>query len=187
MIDLYTWATPNGRKVSIMLEEQGLDYNVHEVNIGKGEQHDPEFLKVSPNNKIPGIVDSDGPGGEALNLFETGAILVYLAGNHGGESWLPTDPASQAAVQQWLSFAVNELWNGPAIARAKLRFNRDVDLPRAQALAADALTILDGRLAHRDWLALDRPTITDIACYPYSALAKEGGIPLEPYTRRHKS
>ena len=83
MIDLYTWATPNGRKVSIMLEELGLDYNVHEVNIGKGEQHDPEFLKVSPNNKIPGIVDSDGPGGEALNLFETGAILVYLAEKTG--------------------------------------------------------------------------------------------------------
>ncbi len=79
MIDLYTWATPNGRKVSIMLEELGLDYNVHEINIAKGEQHTPEFLAVSPNNKIPGIVDSDGPGGEPFTMFETGAILIYLA------------------------------------------------------------------------------------------------------------
>ena len=82
MIDLYTWAPPNGRKVSIMLEELRLDYNVHEINIAKGEQHTPEFLTVSPNNKIPGIVDSDGPGdpgGKPLSMFETGAILIYLA------------------------------------------------------------------------------------------------------------
>ncbi|MBT7943920.1 MAG: glutathione S-transferase family protein, partial [Alphaproteobacteria bacterium] len=75
MIELYTWGTPNGRKVSIMLEELGLEYSVHEVNIGKGEQREPEFLKISPNNKIPAIVDTDGPDGAPMSLFETGAIL----------------------------------------------------------------------------------------------------------------
>ena len=78
MIDLYTWGTPNGRKVSVMLEELGLAYNVHEVDIRKGDQHKPEFLAISPNNKIPGIIDSDGPGGEEIKMFETGAILIAL-------------------------------------------------------------------------------------------------------------
>jgi len=79
MIELFTWATPNGRKVSIMLEELGLEYNVNEVNIGKGEQHEPDFLAISPNNRIPGIIDPDGPGGKPIKMFETGAILIYLA------------------------------------------------------------------------------------------------------------
>ena len=101
MIDLYTWATPNGRKVSIMLEELGLDYNVHEINIAKGEQHTPEFLAVSPNNKIPGIVDSDGPGGEPFSMFETGAILVYLAEKTESELY-PKDFKKRTVTLQWL-------------------------------------------------------------------------------------
>ena len=79
MIQLYTWGTPNGRKASIMLEELGLEYQAHEIHIGKGEQFKPEFLAISPNNRIPAIVDEDGPGGESLSVFESGAILVYLA------------------------------------------------------------------------------------------------------------
>jgi GST-like protein len=130
MIDLYTWATPNGRKVSIMLEELGLDYNVHEVNIGKGEQHDPEFLKVSPNNKIPGIVDSDGPGGEALNLFETGAILVYLAEKTGSELY-PTDPRQRAITMQWLMWQMGGV--GPMFGQAHVfMFNPKEEAPQAR-------------------------------------------------------
>ena len=83
MIDLYTWTTPNGRKVSILLEELGVPYNVHAIDIGKDDQFAPEFLKISPNNKIPAIVDHDGPGGEAVSLFESGAILLYLAEKTG--------------------------------------------------------------------------------------------------------
>lgn len=83
MIELHTWTTPNGRKVSVMLEECGLPYSVHKVNIGQGEQFKPEFLSISPNNRIPGIVDPDGPDGKPLKLFESGAILVYLSGKTG--------------------------------------------------------------------------------------------------------
>ena len=83
MIDLYTWPTPNGWKIHIMLEECGLEYRAHAVNIGKGEQHQPEFLAISPNNRIPAIVDQDGPGGKPLSVFESGAILIYLAEKTG--------------------------------------------------------------------------------------------------------
>ena len=90
MIDLYSWATPNGRKVPIMLEECGLAYRAHTIDIGKGDQFKPEFLEIKPNNKIPAIVDPDGPDGKPMALFESGAILIYLAGKTG--RFLPTDP-----------------------------------------------------------------------------------------------
>ena len=100
MIDLYTWSTPNGRKVSIMLEECGLPYTMHPINIGKGEQHTPEFLAINPNNRIPAIVDSEGPDGKPLTLFESGAILIYL-GEKTGKFW-PTDLRRQVPVLEWL-------------------------------------------------------------------------------------
>src|SRR5438270_749463 len=90
MIDLYTWSTPNGRKVSIMLEEAGLPYNVHRIDISKNEQFTPEFIAINPNSKIPAIVDSEGPGGKRLAVFESGAILIYLAEKTG--RLLPSDP-----------------------------------------------------------------------------------------------
>src|SRR5690242_9996335 len=93
MIELHTWGTPNGRKVSIMLEECGLPYSVHKIDISKGEQHKPEFLKISPNNRIPAIVDPDGPGGKPYSLFESGAILIYLADKTG--KFLPKEPAKK--------------------------------------------------------------------------------------------
>ena len=91
MIDLYTWPTPNGHKIHIMLEETGLDYRVIPVDINTGDQFEPDFLKISPNNKMPAIVDPDGPGGEPISLFESGAILIYLAEKTG--QFLPTEPA----------------------------------------------------------------------------------------------
>src|SRR6478736_2472168 len=102
MIDLYTWSTPNGRKVSIMLEECGLPYRVHTVNIGKDEQFKPEFLAINPNNRIPAIVDPDGPGGKPLPLFESGAILIYLAEKTG--KLLPKDAARHWQAIQWVHF-----------------------------------------------------------------------------------
>src|SRR6266852_2873561 len=96
MIDLYTWGTPNGRKVSIMLEELGLPYTVHPIDIGKGQQFAPDFVRINPNSKIPAIVDGDGPGGKRLAVFESGAILIYLAEKHG--ALLPKDGAERYEV-----------------------------------------------------------------------------------------
>jgi GSH-dependent disulfide-bond oxidoreductase len=100
MIDVYFWMTPNGYKVTIALEELGMPYNVIPINIGKGDQFKPEFLKVSPNNKIPAMVDSDGPGGKPISLFESGAILIYL-GQKTGKFW-PADQRRQVPVLEWL-------------------------------------------------------------------------------------
>src|SRR5690606_1239057 len=102
LIDLYTWSTPNGRKVSIMLEELALPYNVHPVDIGKGDQFKPEFVAINPNSKIPAIVDQEGPGGKPYALFESGAILLYLADKTG--RLLPEDKAQRFEVIQWLMF-----------------------------------------------------------------------------------
>lgn len=104
MIDLYTWPTPNGQKIHIVLEELGLEYRVHAINIGKGDQFQPEFLRISPNNKIPAIVDQDGPGGEPIALFESGAILLYLAEKTGRLQ--PADPRGRY-----------QMASGPCLAR----------------------------------------------------------------------
>ena len=99
-IDLYTWNTPNGRKISVALEEMGLPYKVHPINISKDEQFAPEFLKISPNNKIPAIVDPDGPGGKPVSVFESGAILLYLGEKTG--KFLPKDLGERIPVLEWL-------------------------------------------------------------------------------------
>ncbi len=165
----------NCHKVRMLLSMLEIEHEPVPVNLLDMEQKSLTHLARNPLGTIPVLQDGD------VTIYDSQAILVYLARKYGGEAWLPSDPADQATVQQWLSFAVNEIWNGPALARAKLRFNRDVDLPRAQAAAVNALNILEGRLAQHDWLALNRPTIADIACYPYSALAEEGEITLAPY------
>src|SRR3970040_662307 len=107
MIELYTWPTPNGHKIHIMLEETGLPYRVHAVDIGAGEQFKPEFLKISPNNKIPAIVDSDGPDGKPLSMFESGAILVYLATKSG--RMLPEKLRDKWSTLQWLMFQMGSI------------------------------------------------------------------------------
>ena len=99
-IELHTWNTPNGRKISVALEEMGLPYTVHPVNIGKGEQFNPDFLKISPNNRIPAIIDPEGPGGAPISVFESGAILIYLGVKTG--KFYPTDLRAQVPVLEWL-------------------------------------------------------------------------------------
>ena len=116
MFDLYTWATPNGRKISIMLEECGLPYTVHPINISKNEQFAPDFLKISPNNKIPALVDNDGPDGRPFSVFESGAILWYLA--EKAERFLPEDPEGRSTALQWLMFQMGGL--GPMAGRLRL-------------------------------------------------------------------
>ena len=170
MIDLYSWNTSNGRKVSIMLEELGLPYVFHPVDIGKGEQFDPEFLKISPNNKIPAIVDSDGPDGEPISVFESGAILIYLA-EKTGSPLLPAEPGRRIQVLEWLMFQMGGI--GPMFGQA-LHFQRyapetvPYGIKRYAGEVDRLCRVLDQRLADRDYLAEDY-SIADVAVYPWVA------------------
>lgn len=177
MIELYTWGTPNGRKVSIMLEEAGLSYNTHAVNISKDEQFAPDFLKVSPNNKIPAIVDPDGPGGKPISLFESGAILFYLAEKTG--KLLPADPAGRYETMVWLMFQMAGV--GPMFGQAHhfRRFAKE-QVP----YAIDRYTnethriygVMDKRLGEVPYLAGQDYTIADVATYPWVARWEWHGI-----------
>lgn len=167
MIELYTWGTPNGRKVSIMLEEVGLAYNVHAVDIGKDEQFAPDFLKISPNNRIPAIVDSDGPDGAPISVFESGAILLYLAEKTG--KLMPADPRARVAVLEWLMFQMGGV--GPMFGQANhfIRFAKE-DVPygkqRYRNEALRLLGVMDRRLSEVEYLAGDY-SIADVATWPW--------------------
>ena len=168
MIDFYHWATPNGHKITLFLEEAGLPYKLHSVNIGKGEQFTPEFLAISPNNRIPAIVDSDpADGGKPISLFESGAILLYLAEKTG--RFIPADIHGRAEVLQWLFWQVGGL--GP-MAGQNGHFN--VYALEKIPYAIDRYTretgrlygVMNTRLADREFLAGDY-SIADMACYPW--------------------
>ncbi len=167
MIDLYTWKTPNGRKISVMLEETGLPYRVHPVDIGADEQFEPAFLAISPNNKIPAIVDSDGPGGKPMTLFESGAILVYLAGKTG--KLLPASTCGKYEALQWLMFQMGGV--GPMFGQVH-HFLRAA--PEKVPYAIKRYTrekdrlygVLDRRLDEVEYLAGEY-SIADIAVYPW--------------------
>ncbi len=124
-IELWTWNTPNGRKISVALEEMGLPYTVHPVNISKGEQFDPAFLKISPNNRIPAIVDPDGPGGAPISVFESGAILLYL-GMKTGQFW-PLDPRAQVPVLEWLMWQMGGFGPMPGQVHHFLQVENEAD------------------------------------------------------------
>lgn len=165
MIDLYTWSTPNGRKVSILLEELGLPYTVHAVNIGKDEQFAPDFLAIAPNNKIPAIVDHD----TGVNLFESGAIMIYLAEREG--RFLPTDVKPRAAVMQWLMWQMGGF--GPMLGQAHvfLKFNRGLSQPAEERFAKEAkrlYAVLDRQLADNEHVVGDY-SIADMAIFPWAA------------------
>jgi len=170
-----TAASGNCHKVRLCLSMLGIEYETVPVNLLEKEQKTPQHLARHPLGKVPALEDGD------LVIWDSQAILVYLGGKFGSPDWWPADAAGQAQVMQWLAFAVNEMFAGPAMARALLKFKREGDLAGAQSLANDALTVLDGRLSGNDWLALDRPTIADLACYPYAGLVWEGEVSVEPY------
>jgi len=169
MIDLYTWGTPNGRKVSIMLEELALPYAVHPVDISKNQQFAPEFLKISPNNKIPALVDPDGPGGQPYALFESGAILWYLA--EKTNRFLPQDRSKRYDVLQWLMFQMGGI--GPMLGQAH-HFRRAAPeqipyaIKRYTDEAARLYGVLDKRLAGLAYVAGEY-SIADIAIFPWIA------------------
>jgi GST-like protein len=170
MIDLYTWTTPNGRKASIMLEECGLEYEVHPVNIGRGEQFAPDFLKISPNNRIPAIVDRDGDGG-ALPIFESGAILIYLAEKTG--KFLAPKGRQRVQALEWLMWQMGGV--GPMFGQLNHFMNVAPEkipyaIERYTNEAARLVSILDKRLGEANFLAGDY-SIADIITYPWVAPA----------------
>lgn len=171
MIDLYTWSTPNGRKVSILLEELGLDYTTHAVNIGADEQFAPDFVAMSPNSKIPALIDSDGPGGAPITMFESGAIMMYLA--EKAESPLfPADPRARYVVMQWLMFQMGGV--GPMFGQVH-HFHRHAaeDIPYAKKRYATEqrrlYDTLNRHFADNEFIAGDFYSIADIAIYPWVA------------------
>jgi GST-like protein len=182
MIDVYTWPTPNGHKVHIMLEETGLQYRIHGVNIREGEQFKPEFLKISPNNRIPAIVDHDGPGGKPISVFETGAILLYLASKSG--KLLPTDLHARWCCTQWLMWQMGGL--GPMMGQANhfRRYAKDkiqYAIDRYTNEANRLTNVLDKRLAEARYTAGKEYSISDIAIFPWLRGADQRGVNLEDY------
>jgi GST-like protein len=177
MIDLYTWSTPNGRKISILLEELGVDYTVHPINIGQGDQMTPEFLKISPNNKIPAIVDND----TGVSVMESGAIMIYLAEKY--EKFLPTDPIKKTAVIEWLMWQMGGL--GPMLGQAHhfLHFNPSKAKYAEERYKAEAerlYGVLNSRLEGQDYIC-EEYTIADMACWPWISRYEWQGINLAEF------
>jgi len=177
MIEVYSWATPNGHKVHIMLEECALPYKVIAVDIGAGDQFKPGFLAISPNNKIPALVDPDGPDGKSISLFESGAILLYLAGKTG--RFLPADTRGKYDALQWLMFQMGSI--GPLLGQAH---HFRVYAPEKIAYAIDRYTnearrlyrVMNDQLAKSRYIAGDAYTIADIAIFPWLRSWKNQGI-----------
>lgn len=181
MIDLYYWPTPNGWKISIILEECGLEYRMIPVNIGEGEQFDPEFLKISPNNRMPAIVDHDGPGGAPYHLMETGAILIYLADKSG--KFLPTEPAARYRVIEWLMWQMGGV--GPMFGQnGHFKLYATEDIPYAKKRYLDESNrlygVLDRRLEGREFVA-DDYSIADMSLMPWFMLHRMQGIVMDDY------
>ncbi len=181
MIELYTWPTPNGRKVQIMLEEVGLAYRAHPIDIGRGDQFDPAFLKISPNNKIPAIVDGQGPGGKPFALFESGAILMYLAEKTG--KLMPNETGARYRVIEWLMFQMGHV--GPMLGQAHhFRQYAPEKIPyavdRYTSEAGRLYRVIDKRLGDHEFLA-DKYSIADIATFPWLQSHERQGQDLDDY------
>ena len=182
MIDIYSWPTPNGHKIHIMLEETGLPYRVHGVNIRTGDQFKPEFLTISPNNRIPAIVDHDGPDGKPISLFESGAILIYLSAKTG--KLLPLDLQQRYAALCWLMWQMGGV--GPMFGQANHFRAYSVEkityaIERYTNEANRLTNVLDKRLGEARYLAGDEYSIADIAVFPWMRNADRRGINLAEY------
>jgi GST-like protein len=182
MIDVYSWPTPNGHKVHIMLEEIGLPYQVHAIDIGAGDQFKPEFLSISPNNKMPAIVDADGPDGKPISLFESGAILVYLAGKTG--RFLGNTDRERFNTLQWLMFQMGGV--GPMLGQAhhfrmyapeKVQYAIDRYSNEAKRLYG----VIDRQVAKEGYLAGSEYTIADIATWPWLRSWQNQGVDINDY------
>lgn len=174
-IDIYRHAlSGHAHRVQLFASLTGIAHNLIDVDLLAGEHKSDEFLAKNPNGKVPVVID-----GDAI-INDSNAILVYLARKYAPE-WLPTDALQEAEVQEVLSFAANEIANGPAAARLNTVFGANLDEERSAATAAAVLGWLENRLSDREWLVAGRPTIADVAVYTYVAHAPEGNISLDPY------
>ncbi len=182
MIDVYSWPTSNGRKVDIMVEELGVDYTMHRIQIGKGDQFTPAYTAINPNQKIPAIIDQDGPDGKPHTLIESGAILMYLAEKHG--RFLPQDMAARYDVIQWLMFQMGGV--GPNFGQAH-HFRRAAKervpyaIKRFTTETRRLWGVLDDRLKDLEWLAAGEYTIADIATFPWTMRYEWQGISLDEF------
>ena len=182
MIDVHSWATPNGHKIHIMLEECALPYTVHAVDIGAGDQFKPDFLAISPNNKIPAIVDSEGPDGKPISLFESGAILIYLAAKTG--KFLPSDVRGKYETLEWLMFQMGSI--GPMLGQAhhfRIYAPEQIEyaVKRYTTEARRLYAVMDKRLASHKYLAGDSYSIADIATWPWTRSWQNQGVDLDDY------
>ena len=181
-IDLFFWPTPNGWKITLMLEECELPYDIKYVDLSKREQFEPDFLKISPNGRMPAIVDPEGPGGAPISIFESGAILQYL-GNKTGK-YYPTGQLARSEVEQWLFWQMGGL--GPMAGQAAHFRNYKADkidyaIERYTNEVIRLYGVMEGRLANRDFLAGDF-SIADMACWPWIRGYKAYGIDLKEFT-----
>ena len=182
MIDLYTWPTPNGHKIHIMLEETGLPYRVIPVDIGAGDQFKPEFLKISPNNKMPAMVDTDGPGGKPMALAESGEMLFYLASKTG--KFLPEDIRKRWQVMQWVMFQMGHI--GPMLGQAHhfLQYapeKIEYAMNRYRNEANRLYGVLERRLAESKFVACGEYTIADMAIMPWLRFPERQDVNIEQY------
>lgn len=183
MIDFYYWPTPNGWKVSILLEELAIPYNTVMVNIGAGDQFKPDFLRISPNNRMPAIVDYD-VSGDPVSVFESGAIMMYLAQKTG--LFLPSDPVEQKEVMEWLFWQTGN--QGPMMGQHSHFFNyapdeekRGYGRKRYETESIRCLSVLDNRLEGRDWIVGSDYSIADMICFPWVLITKAMELPLADY------
>ncbi len=182
MIDLYTWPTPNGRKVHIMLEECGLPYTMHAVNTRSGDQFKPEFLKINPNNKIPAIIDRNGPGDKPFALFESGAILIYLADKSA--KFLPHEPAAKYTTLQWLMFqmsGVGPIFGQAGHFRAYARETQPYAIERFTNEVNRLYKVMNDQLGKTAYLAGNQYTIADIATWPWMINPERRGVDMAQY------
>jgi GST-like protein len=186
-IEVFSWPTPNGHKVHIMLEECGLPYEAHPVNIGNGDQFEAGFLKISPNNKIPAITDPEGPDGKPISLFESGAILLYLAGKTG--KFLPAGDRARYEVLQWLMFQMGGV--GPMLGQAhhfRLYAPEKIGyaIARYSNEAKRLYGVIDKQLASNRFIAGNEYSIADIAIFPWLRSWENQGIVLTDYPHLKK-
>jgi GST-like protein len=182
MLEVYSWPTPNGHKIHIMLEECGLPYRIHPIDIGSGAQFNPDFLAISPNNKIPALRDPDGPDGAPISLFESGAILLYLAGKTG--FGLPADTRGKYEVLQWLMFQMGGV--GPMLGQAHhFRLYAPEKLPyaieRYTNEAKRLYGVINKRLARSTYLGGPAYSVADIATFPWLRSWKNQGVEMNDY------
>ena len=183
MIDFYYWPTPNGWKVSILLEELAIDYNTVMVNIGKGDQFKPEFLAISPNNRMPAIVDNDVEG-EPVPVFESGAIMMYLAAKY--QLFMPSDPIERKQIMEWLFWQTGN--QGPMMGQHSHFFNyapgeekHGYGRKRYEAESIRCMAVLNKHLEHREWIVGDAYSIADMINFPWVLITKAMDLPLADY------